>query len=60
MALQMTLGNYGNMGNVFDMLVNNYLRRTHVNYVEVDKNQNFHTEPNIWLTSYNDNKHNEE
>jgi len=31
-----------------------------VNYVEVDKNQNFHTDPNIWLTSYNGNKHNEE
>ena len=31
-----------------------------VNYVEVDKNQNFYTDPNIWLTSYNGNKHNEE
>lgn len=27
-----------------------------VNYVEVNKDQNFHTDPNIWLTSYNGEK----
>ena len=27
-----------------------------VNYVEVRKDQNFHTDPNIWLTSYNGEK----
>ena len=27
-----------------------------VNYVEVNKDQNFHTAPNIWLTSYNGEK----
>ena len=27
-----------------------------VDYIEVNKSQNFHTDPNIWLTSYNGNK----
>jgi len=27
-----------------------------VNYVEVNKDQNFHTDPNIWPTSYNGEK----